>query len=259
MSDMNNDTLFVWRHKLQIDKSNTWHSLIPPANRNATSCPYCSCKVSLRMRKKGWEDFWEQRCSFCGFTIRSDEVFGGGWHDRLSVSYLKNLNINSAEVTISELNTHLLRKFTDVSKISPAKFEEVVGDVYKNHGFRVEHTMQTRDGGYDLVLLDNGNKEIAIVECKRYTGKVDVGIVRKLVGVQCIRGYKKAILLTSSYFTNDAIKEANMLAERDSGYDLELVDADILLNLLSVFNENLPPLDLTARLQSLNSPFEEFI
>lgn len=245
----NAGTLFVWRQRLMLEKSNIWHQMIQPINKKDTCCPYCSSIVDVSAREQGWEDWWEHRCSFCGFFIRSEEVFGGGWHDRLTVSYLKELCLNSEEVSLAELNTHLLRKFSDVTKIDPRRFELAVGDVYRNYGYHVEYTAQTRDGGYDLVLLRGGSGDTAIVECKRYKNKIDVGIVRQLIGVQLIRGYNKAILLTSSYFTNDARKEAEMLLLRDSGFEMELVDADEFLKMLEVYNEKLPPLDLASRIE----------
>src|SRR5690606_13565718 len=76
-------------------------------------------------------------------------------------------------------------------------------------GYRVDETGSGgRDGGVDLVLTDREGARTA-VQVKRYTDKkVTVQTVRELVGAK--RNYKciYALLITTSDFTGQALKEA---------------------------------------------------
>jgi len=80
------------------------------------------------------------------------------------------------------------------------------------------------------------NGEKSIVEVKRYNSKIGVDIIRQLRGVQLGHGYNKAILVTSSHYTRDAIKEGNLPTPINYGFDLELKDADDVLNMLDVYS-----------------------
>jgi HJR/Mrr/RecB family endonuclease len=51
------------------------------------------------------------------------------------------------------------------------------------------------------------------VECKKYSpsNKVCVRIIREVAGVHFIRKPSKSIIVTTSYFTTEAIKEARLI------------------------------------------------
>lgn len=67
------------------------------------------------------------------------------------------------------------------------------------------------------------------VECKRYSrqNKVSVGLVRALYGVQTADKLNKACLVTSSYFTYDAVNFAS-----EQNVMIDLVDGDALHNMI---------------------------
>lgn len=93
-------------------------------------------------------------------------------------------------------------------QISPRDFEEVIARIFAEHGFSVERTKRTRDGGRDLIAI-RSDLEIAskyIVECKHYApnNPVGVGLVRALYGTQMQEGANKSVLATTSRFTPDA-------------------------------------------------------
>ena len=54
---------------------------------------------------------------------------------------------------------------------------------------------------------------LTYIECKRYAAdnKVGVGIVREVIGVHHIRKPTKSIIVTTSFFSKDAIKEAEAM------------------------------------------------
>ncbi len=98
-------------------------------------------------------------------------------------------------------------------QLSPRQFEEFIAELFFRHGFQVELTKQTRDGGKDIIAVSS-RLDIPvkyIVECKRYAyeRKVSIEYVQRLLGVKVSESANKAILVTTSQFTRDAIAFAN--------------------------------------------------
>ena len=118
-----------------------------------------------------------------------------------------------------------------VYTLEPDEFEEFVAEVFRNHGFNAEVTQKTRDGGVDI----NASFEMGGVlyrtyfECKQYRPDRPVGapIVRSLFGTMERDRIDKGVLVTTSRFTRDAIKEAEMLNGR-----IKLVDYQELQRLM---------------------------
>lgn len=106
-----------------------------------------------------------------------------------------------------------------VYRISPVNFERMVAKLYRDQGFTTELTPETRDGGFDILAKKpnpdpNDASPISVcIECKRYneTLKVGVQLVCKLYGVQSANNIHQSILVTSSYFTSDAINFVNQV------------------------------------------------
>ncbi|HFK5508569.1 restriction endonuclease [Elizabethkingia anophelis] len=120
-------------------------------------------------------------------------------------------------------------------KISPREFEKVIAELLYNNGFDVELTKQTRDNGFDILALkyvDNLSPIKYLVECKRY--KPD-----RKIGVEIIRGFKeviqteqanKGLIVTTSYFSADAIRK-----QKETPYLLDYKDKDELMNWVSEY------------------------
>jgi hypothetical protein len=109
--------------------------------------------------------------------------------------------------------------------INPRKFEELIASIFKDLGFDVELTKATRDGGRDIIasIRNAATNFLAYVECKRYAAdnKIDVGIIRNVVGVQYIEKPSKSIIVTTSFFTKDAKETAKKIENQ-----LDLKDFD---------------------------------
>ena len=138
------------------------------------------------------------------------------------------LDVNTSEYdeTFEELCAVLKKK----RFVNPSRFEELIGCFFKNIGYTIEYTNKTRDGGYDLILLINGEK-YAIVEVKDWKNKISVELIRQLRGVQFETKSKQAYFVTSSSFTNDAIISA---AKSISNHQINLYDAEAILKLLKI-------------------------
>ena len=79
----------------------------------------------------------------------------------------------------------------------------------------MELTQATRDGGRDIIahVKNAVSSYLTYIECKRYAAdnKVGVGIVREVIGVHHIRKPTKSIIVTTSFFSKDAIREAEKM------------------------------------------------
>ncbi|QNF34490.1 restriction endonuclease [Adhaeribacter swui] len=106
------------------------------------------------------------------------------------------------------LSNYLLNSQQSFDKLLNAnQFEELVGVVYENEGWKIKRTKKTRDGGKDLIatkITDSGEKIMAYIEAKKPDkNKIKVEQVREFYGVirdETNRGY----FVTSSVFTRDA-------------------------------------------------------
>ena len=104
---------------------------------------------------------------------------------------------------------------------------EVFGQEFSSNGGEVKVTQASRDGGVDAIAFDpdpiRGGK--IVIQAKRYTNVVNVSAVRDLYGTLMNEGAMKGILVTTSYFGNDAYDFAN-------GKPIQLIDGAQLLGLL---------------------------
>ena len=111
------------------------------------------------------------------------------------------------------------------------EFEELVAEVYSRNGYRARVTQRTRDGGRDVIATCEvgGVSYSTYFECKQQGPRRPVGveIVRGLYGVMERDRIDKGVIVTTSRFTRDAIKEAEMLNGR-----IKLVDFQELQRLM---------------------------
>jgi len=93
--------------------------------------------------------------------------------------------------------------------ISPRRFEELVAAVFRNSGFDVQLTPETRDGGADIFAVRRDGLTggaLHIIECKRYepSRKVGIGVVQRMLGVVEHHRATKGVVVTTSTFSKDA-------------------------------------------------------
>lgn len=102
-----------------------------------------------------------------------------------------------------------------IHDLTSRQFEEFVAELMETRGYHVDLTKATRDGGKDLIVAnhrDIGNF-IFYVECKKYAPSNPVGVrlVRELAGTVLADRVTAGIMVTSSYFSPDAIDYSNKL------------------------------------------------
>jgi hypothetical protein len=127
----------------------------------------------------------------------------------------------------------LRRHPEDIDRVHFRTFEAIVAEIIRAAGWSVELTKQTRDGGYDIMCLQNNNAGFplkVVVETKLYSLDRSVGLpmIDRLMGVRDRERADRAILITNSRIT----KVAWTLWEDRVMRDLDLVDRDALFDWL---------------------------
>ncbi len=121
-------------------------------------------------------------------------------------------DISEIRIDVSEVNDWMLNELsknpTDLFKLSPRRFEELIAEVLMRKGYSVELTPETRDGGKDIYVArkDDLGSFLYLVECKHYepTHKVGVSVIRDLYGVLSKEKATYGIVVTTSDFTKPA-------------------------------------------------------
>lgn len=246
--------LFVWRDWIdqRYESRLIWESSL-----------YCAyCNTSLETEELLIPDnqdtsidtcgFVEAKCGHCGWIKRRwkswhtymPSINSGRW---VTERGLKKFDLSDPRIAIRELGTHLSRNYSDIYSISPRRFEELVAATFSEQGWNTRLTRSTRDGGVDIYLLEESSGKQAIVECKRYKGKIGISLVDRLLGVQLAEGVETAYFVTISDFTGPAELRAASPEIAKHGFRLKLIDAEELSKALACFNEALPPLSLVKR------------
>jgi restriction system protein len=114
----------------------------------------------------------------------------------------------------------------DIDHMSGKTFEKYLEVLFEKLGYRVERTRYVGDYGADLVTAKDGVK--TVIQAKRYKGKAGVKAIQEAVAAKGYYDCSKAMVVTNSFFTQQAIE----LARRNQ---VELWDRDKLVSaLLSV-------------------------
>jgi HJR/Mrr/RecB family endonuclease len=147
-------------------------------------------------------------------------------------------SLNESNATVHNIDDEIKKYFKNhphkLYDLNPRKFEELIASILKDLGFDVELTKATRDGGRDIIasIRNAVTSFLAYVECKRFAAdnRVGVGIIRKVAGVHYIRKPSKSIIVTTSFFTKDAVTEAKSLENQ-----LELKDFNDIKEWLRIY------------------------
>lgn len=121
-------------------------------------------------------------------------------------------SVNEELIQALRLKPQLMRE------LHPRRFEELIADLFSRRGCTVKLTPATRDGGVDIYAVEHHafGESLYLIECKRYSESRKVGVepVRGLYAVTEAKRATRGILVTTSFFTNDAIAFASPLEYR---------------------------------------------
>jgi restriction system protein len=97
-----------------------------------------------------------------------------------------------------------------LSELSWRDFESLIGALLENDGWTVKVTQQTRDGGIDVFAIKEDSdlgmiKSVWQAKKHKESNKVKLSDVRELSAVREAEMATKAVIVTTSYLTKDAI------------------------------------------------------
>jgi restriction system protein len=111
-------------------------------------------------------------------------------------------------------------------RMPPHDFEKLVGQVYRDLGYRVQDNPSgAADGGIDLIV--DTQQQRWIVQCKRWSKPVGVDPVRALWGLKAATGATGMIVVAVRGFTQQATTFAQWL-----GSSAVLIDGEELLRMM---------------------------
>jgi len=100
----------------------------------------------------------------------------------------------------------------DIYNMPSREFEELVAEVFENHGYATSVTRQGGDGNKDVVAIKDG--ELVFIECKQGKHRLDVKEIRAFAHVCHRDRAKRGIMISVNGFTRNAIEEAKRARPR---------------------------------------------
>lgn len=238
----------------QLPASVTDEVLVPVYKTR--ECPYCGGalrELTGRRTNRPGESLSEHSisgfaavvvCDVCGwwkvenneqvltnYHYRAEEFYISYLVNRVGMGSLRNLDLNDISTPISELKSYLLAKYKARFTLTPRKFEELVGSIFSDFGYKVRLTSYSGDRGIDIVVFDNDDSTIG-VQVKRYAGKVEAEQIRALAGSLVLNGHTKGVFVTTSGFTKGSQKTARQYEAL--GFPIELINAKRFYDCLAI-------------------------
>ncbi|MGE5371702.1 MAG: restriction endonuclease [Solirubrobacterales bacterium] len=132
-----------------------------------------------------------------------------------------------------------------IDGMSGKTFEKYLEVLFTKLGYKVERTQYIGDYGADLITSKNGVK--TVIQAKRYKNKVGIKAVQEAVAAKGKYGCTKAMVVTNSFYTNQAIELAKANA-------VELWNRDDLVRALLSVKDTPAPLPAKAEAEVVPLP-----
>lgn len=119
-----------------------------------------------------------------------------------------------------------------IKSLSWRQYEDLITEAYKRNGYSVvREPVDGSDQGIDIIVARDG--VTVLIQCKQWKArKVGVRLVRELFGVLHAANANEAHIVTTGYFTNEAMQFAE-------GKQIKLIYGGKLLDLISMAQKNL--------------------
>ncbi|MEY2487379.1 MAG: restriction system protein [Verrucomicrobiota bacterium] len=151
-------------------------------------------------------------------------------HDVQPIKPIVNFNMVDKRFVEQTDLLATLESRPNLMELTPTEFEQLVANLFAKMGIEAHLTRSHRDGGVDVIGVDNrpaiGGK--VVIQAKRYKNAVGVSAVRDLYGTMQHEGANKGILVTTSHYGPDAW----LFAEKKP---IELIEGAGLLHFLDQY------------------------
>ncbi|RXY52846.1 hypothetical protein DD568_31140 [Klebsiella pneumoniae] len=111
-----------------------------------------------------------------------------------------------------------------IDSLSGLEFEDFLKELFIDFGYKIKDLPYSNDYGADLII-SKGFEEI-VIQAKNYSGNVGNKAIQEVVSAKVYYKCDKAMVITNSYYTQNAIKTA-----QESG--VILIDRDELEKILN--------------------------
>lgn len=118
-------------------------------------------------------------------------------------------------------------------ELDPTKLELLAEQVYRQRGYKTEHTGGAGDGGVDVKVTDAFG-QVFIVQCKQYQSRLQPNKIREVRGT--LRGRQRGIVWAPGGYTEAAIEEAKRA-------NIELLDEHSIRELIEQLYSSAPAIE----------------
>lgn len=146
---------------------------------------------------------------------------------------LRDLDLVDLSTPVGELRNYLLARYGDRFSIHPKKYEDIVGGVLADFGFRIRVTQYCNDEGIDLFILDGDGNATVGIQVKRQRGNVKAEQIRAFLGALLLQGLTTGVYVSTSSYQPGAARAAAE-ARTNLGIAIALVDAPRFFDALKI-------------------------
>lgn len=228
-------------------------------------CPFCKKKIERKVYQKhrgdnaGWLsgtfDEWEYvvQCLECGwweykYFNQSDAIDDGirASDIEYSSAILRSYNDNAADAPVNALREYIIKNPNKIYKINEHKMEDLVRSVFSDFypSCKVKKFGQTRDGGKDGLLIDDGGRQFLISVKRRESPKATEGVstLRDLMGAMIVENDISGCIVvsTANHFSRDAKSYAEKVLAKKIIEEFDLIDCKDFLRIVDLTKDKLP-------------------
>lgn len=176
----------------------------------STGNEFTSCILSVRVVREAFQAINLERVDPKECIRSLKGLVAGPLAQLAPIRPIMELDTNDKRFIESREVLANLNSTDNLAVMDWADFEHLVRELFSKEfggeGSEVRVTQASRDGGIDAVAFDpdpiRGGK--FVIQAKRYNNVVPVSAVRDLYGTMIHEGAAKGILVTTSYYGNDA-------------------------------------------------------
>jgi restriction system protein len=123
------------------------------------------------------------------------------------IAILMTATLYEIIISLKQRRAYLNLSQDKIDMLSGKDFESYLCVHFQKMGYKVRRTPDTNDYGADLLLYKDSEK--VVVQAKRYKNKVGVKAINEVLGALHYYNCNRAIVVTNSFYTQNAIKMAN--------------------------------------------------
>jgi restriction system protein len=232
---------------------------------NPTVCEFCGSNLSHFHRKselmeKSVEISWPGvqqlgLCPVCGWwaiSFKYEKDLGLDWEGRAlwAAGTLRKLDLTDITIPIEDLKRYLVARYADRFDLHPKTYEDIVGGLFRDHGYEVRVTSYSGDSGIDVFVLDGQSNDLIGVQVKRYKNKIEADQIREFAGSLLLNGATRGIFVTTSSYRKGAENSAQAFSRK--GVPIELWDSEVFYDRLRLTTRS-----LYISPDDVNAPFYE--